>query len=157
MKNHNVKGLTMAVIVLAIVLVSAAASANAQSAKKVSANIPFDFVVGDQTMTAGDYNLRATTAPDNGLLIQGDNGQSSMRLTNSIEPRKDRRNSRLVFHRYGQRYFLAEVWTGAGNVGRHLLKSRQERAIQRELSSIASKSGSADDGCETVEVVAVLR
>ena len=144
----------MAMIVLAIVLVSAVASANAQSARKVSANIPFDFVVGDQTLAAGEYSLKATTAPSNGLMIQDENGKSSMRLTNSIEPRQNRRESRLVFHRYGQRYFLAEVWTGAGEVGRNLLKSRHEKAIEREEASIAKN---ANGRYEIVEVAAVLR
>ena len=156
MKKEILKGLTMVTLVLAIALATAVASANAQSAKKVAADIPFAFVVGDQTLSAGEYTMKATTAPANGVMIQDASGKSeTLRLTFPIEPRQNRRSARLVFHRYGQRYFLAEVWTGAGNVGRHLLKSRQERAIERELATIASK-GEQSEGCEIVEV-AVLR
>ncbi|MEK6281971.1 MAG: hypothetical protein AABN95_16575 [Acidobacteriota bacterium] len=157
MKKELVKGSTMVMLVVAIALGTAVASANAQSAKKVVAEIPFDFVVGDQTLSSGEYTLKSTTAPESGLLIQNAAGKSSaMRLTFPIEPRRNRRAARLVFHRYGQNYFLAEVWTGAGSIGRHLLKSRQERAIERELSSIASTSGSSETSYEIVEV-AVLR
>jgi hypothetical protein len=156
MKKEILKGLTMVTLVLAIALATAAVTANAQSAKKVVADIPFAFVVGDQTLSAGEYTMKSTTAPANGLLIQNAEGQSeALRNTFPIEPRQNRRNARLVFHRYGQRYFLAEVWTGAGNVGRHLMKSRQERAIERELATIASK-GEQSESCEIVEV-AVLR
>jgi len=157
MKKEILKGLTMVTLVLAIALATAVASANAQSAKKVVADIPFAFVVGDQTLSAGEYTLKSTTAPANGLMIQNADGQSeALRYTFPIEPQQNRRSARLVFHRYGQRYFLAEVWTGAGNVGRHLLKSRQERAIERELAAIASKSEMSESRYEIVEV-AVLR
>jgi hypothetical protein len=157
MKKEIVKGLTMITLVIAIALATAVASANAQSAKKVVADIPFAFVVGDQTLSAGEYTLKTATDPENGLIIQNAVGKSeTMRLTFRIEPRQNRRNARLVFHRYGQRYFLAEVWTGAGNVGRNLLKSRQERAIERELATIASKTELSESCYEVVEV-AVLR
>lgn len=158
MKRELVKGTTMVVIVVAIAMAAAVTSANAQSAKKVAADVPFDFVVGDRTLNAGEYTLKSTTSPDNGLIIQNASGKSAaMRLTFPIEPGKNERSAKLVFHRYGQRYFLTEVWTGAGNVGRHLLKSRQEKAIDRELSTIASKSEFAEACYEIVEVAAVLR
>jgi hypothetical protein len=158
MKKELVKGTTMVVLLVTIALATAAISANAQSARKVAANVPFDFIVGDQTLNAGEYTLKSATAPENGLIIQTASGKSeAMRLTFPIEPSKSNRNAKLVFHRYGQRYFLAEVWTGSGNVGRHLLKSRGERAIERERSSIASKSEFAESSYEIVEVVAVLR
>ena len=157
MKKELAKGLTMISLVIAIALATAVASANAQSARKVVADIPFAFVVGDQTLSAGEYTLKSATAPENGLLIQNGAGKSeAMRLTFTIEPKQNRRNARLVFHRYGQRYFLAEVWTGAGNAGRHLMKSRQERAIERELSTIASK-GELSESCYEIVEVAVLR
>ena len=157
MKKNIAKGLTMVMLVVAIAFATAVASANGQSAKKVVSDIPFEFVVGDQTLSPGKYSLQTLTAPANGLLIQNDHGKSAaMRFTFPIEPRQNRRIARLVFHRYGQRYFLAEVWTGAGNTGRQLIKSRQERAIERELATIASKTELSESCYEIVEV-AVLR
>jgi hypothetical protein len=157
MKKEIVKGIAMVMLVVGIALTTAAVSANAQSAKKVVTDIPFDFIVGDQTLGSGEYTMRVTSAPENGLIIQNADGKSEgLRLTFPIAP-TNRRAARLVFHKYGQRYFLAEVWTGAGAVGRHLLKSRQERAIERELSSIASKSEMSESTYQIVEVVAVHR
>jgi hypothetical protein len=39
-------------------------------------------------------------------------------------------NSRLIFHRYGDEYFLAQVWTAGRDVGRNpiLSKRASERA-----------------------------
>ena len=121
------------------------------------ANIPFEFVVGDKTLPAGEYSVRPVSSSGEAMLIQGtDNGKAAMRLSNTTEQAKNRTHARLVFHRYGQSYFLAEVWNGE-STGRQITKSKQERAIERELASIPSKSELAQSTYETIEVVAVLR
>jgi hypothetical protein len=37
----------------------------------------------------------------------------------------------LVFHKYGNSYFLSEIWTGLGQ-GRQLPKSEREKELARE-------------------------
>jgi hypothetical protein len=156
MKKEVVKGITMLTTIVAVALAMAVVSANAQSSRTVISNVPFEFVVGDSTLPAGEY--RIARALGNALTIQkADANDSASRLTNEIRPRKDKQHARLVFHRYGERYFLAEVWSGADSMGRQLSKSRQERAIERENSSLASKTEQAECGYATVEVAAVLR
>ena len=156
MKREILKGFTIFTLMVALAILTSVVSANAQSRIRVSANIPFEFVVGDKTLPAGEYSLIPATNGDEALKVQNDeNGNAAVRLTEpTIEMKK--RHSRLVFHRYGQSYFLAEVWNGE-RTGRQLAKSKQERAIERELASIPSKSELAQDLCEIVEVVAVLR
>lgn len=157
MKKQILKGFTMLMLIVALALTTAAVSANAQSRNAVRANIPFEFVVKDKTFSAGEYQVHPATADGMALTIQGtDNGESAICLTNSTEQMKNRTDARLVFHRYGQKYFLAQVWTG-DNTGRSVSKSRQERAIERELAGIPSKSDLANSTYETIEVVAVLR
>jgi hypothetical protein len=158
MKKELLKGFTMLALIIALALATAVASANAQSSKKVVANIPFEFIASGVAMPAGEYSLRVTAASDNGLLIQStDTKISAMRLTFPIAPKNHRSEARLVFHRYGQRYFLTEVWTAEDSTGRQLLKSRQERAIERELARITSKSELAQNRYEVVELVAMPR
>ena len=157
MKKEILKGFTMLMMIFALALATAVVSANAQSANRVMANIPFEFVVGDKTLSAGKYSVQPANASSNALGIQNiDNGMSAVRLSNQTQEDRTKTRVRLVFHRYGQNYFLAEVWNG-DSTGRQLLKSRQERAIERELASIPSKSQLAQSTYETVEVVAVLR
>ena len=154
MKKNFLKGFTMLTLIVAIALATAVVSAHAQSSRLVVANVPFEFTVGDQTMPAGEYRIRP--ALSKGLSIQSaDAKKTVMRLANDIEPNK--KPARLVFHRYGDRYFLAEVWSGPDTIGRQVLKSRQERAIERELATIASKSEYAESTYSIVEVAAVLR
>src|SRR5712691_1696430 len=151
MKKEILKGFTMLMFIVALAFATAVVS-NAQSSnQKVVADIPFAFVVGDQSMPAGEYAARAASADGKGLMIRSADGRrAAIRLTNAIQPRRDESDARLVFHRYGERYFLAEVWSGGDSTGRQLLKSRQERAIQRELELAKSTY-------ETIEVLAVLR
>jgi hypothetical protein len=70
---------------------------------------------------------------------------------------KDKKHARLVFHRYGERYFLAEVWSGLDVSGRQLVKSQEERAIEQELANLATNGNSAAAAYEVVELVAIVR
>ncbi|MEO8434576.1 MAG: hypothetical protein ABI596_06750 [Pyrinomonadaceae bacterium] len=152
MRKEMLKGITMAVLTITLALATAVVSANAQSSNRVAAAIPFNFGVGGQTMAAGDYILGSISSDGEGLLVRSkDSGKSVVRLTNSIQPSVKNTNARLVFHRYGQRYFLAEVWGAEGSTGRKLTESREERAIRREFGKLAQNS------YETVELSAKLR
>jgi hypothetical protein len=156
MKKEILKGFTIFTLMVALAIVTAVVSANAQSSNRVTADIPFEFVVGDKTLPAGEYSVKAANTEGDALMIMGaDNGKAAIRLSAPAEEMKNT-GSRLVFHRYGQNYFLAEVWHG-DSTGRKLVKSKQERAIERELAAIPSKSELAQSTYETVEVVAVFR
>jgi hypothetical protein len=161
MKKEAIKGFTMLLLIVVIAFATAVASANAQSAKQLVADVPFEFVVGDQAMPSGEYTLRANGIQSQALIIQSRDAKcSAIRLTNAIAQRSregHETKARLVFHRYGQRYFLAQVWSGADSTGRQLLKSRQERAIERELASIRRQGELPQSAYERVEVVATLR
>lgn len=152
MRKEILKGFTMVVLTVALAFAAAVVSANAQASTKLSAVIPFDFAVGNQTMTSGDYSVRSITNDGTGLVIKSDDtGKSVIRLSNSLEPQRNKTQARLVFHRYGQRYFLAEVWAGGNSEGRQLLESREERAIRHEFDRLARNT------YETVELLATLR
>jgi len=155
MKKQMIKGFTMFTLIVALALVTAVVSANGQS-QAVKADVPFEFAVGDKTLPSGEYAIRSATAGGAAMMIRSENAKNAaLRLTNAIEDKRSVGQVKLVFHRYGERYFLAEVWTGES--GRELLKSRQERAIERELASIPSKGGSARARYERVEILATLQ
>ena len=157
MKKELLKGFTMVMLIVVLALASAVASAKAQSANKVIADIPFEFSVGYKSMPAGEYSV-TTAISARGLLIQSADGKTSaLRLSDETDRSKDKPRARLVFHRYGDRYFLAEVWNGNGNTGRQLLQSQEERAIERELASISPRAHAGQATYETVEVLAMLR
>jgi len=104
-----------------------ATAANAQQTK-MTATVPFDFVVGDRAYPAGDYSLRTVT--DNGTVIRIGNmqeiGGGANVLSNtctSVEPSK---TTKLVFRRMGDYYFLYQVWTAGNTSGREFPRGRTE-------------------------------
>jgi hypothetical protein len=163
MKRELLKGITMLALMVTLALATAVASANAQSAQKVVADVPFEFSVGYKTMPAGEYSVQTIVSAGDGLLIRSADGKNlALRLSEPTERAKDKSQARLVFHRYGDRYFLAQVWSGSNNTGRQLLKSQEESAIEREftIASASDKAHASDKAqalYETVEILAVLR
>ena len=161
MKREFLKGFTMLVLIVTLALATAVASANAQSsANKVVADVPFEFSVGYKALPAGTYSVQSIVSAGDGLLIQSTDGKmSALRLSEATRRIKEKPQARLVFHRYGERYFLAEVWNGVDNTGRQLMKSQEERAIANELMLASAKENAhaANDIYEIVEVLALLR
>lgn len=146
------KGFAMLALLVALAHLSAA-SANAQS-NRVRADIPFDFIVANEKLAAGSYVISPITGTGDVLSIRNMKGKGANRLTSELHNGRSSQ-VKLVFHRYGQNYFLAEVWDGDTS-GRRLNKCRQERAIERELASIPSKSEQALASYETVVVTGKL-
>lgn len=144
-------------LIAGVALMVALVSAHAQSSSVV-ADIPFDFNVGGKSLKAGEYSVRAFTTNSDALLISSqDSNDRAIRLAQSIEARIVPKQAKLVFHRYGQRYFLSEVWTTGERTGRQLTKSGEERALEGQLAAISSKNELARSGYETVEIVAMIR
>ena len=158
MARQILKGLTMLMAIVGLAFVSAVATANGQTGNKVIAQVPFEFIVGNKTLAAGEYSVRALDNAGNALMIRAaDSKDQAIRLSITAGPEKNKTNARLVFHRYGDRYFLAQVWSQGQSTGHELLKSRQERAMERELARIASKRDPAQGSYEVVEIAAMIR
>ena len=105
----------------------AASAALAQAPSGVTVNVPFAFVVNNHHMPAGRY---VVTSAANGALRIYDTEVSDNHMfaaahsTYSNTPK----DAKLVFHRYGDSYFLAEVWNGS-DIGKELLQSKAEKEI----------------------------
>ena len=98
----------------------------------LAVNIPFAFQAGNQTLPAGEYRVETVlTGSGNLQRLRQVNGDASMIVsTMSVEPKKGKVDPELVFNRYGQKYFLAQIWTG-GPQGHQLFKSNREKEIAR--------------------------
>jgi hypothetical protein len=140
MRKQILKAATMFVGIIALAFVSALA-ASAQNQRSIVVNIPFDFAVKGKTLPAGEYILsRGSTADKSGLMMQRrDSKANAIVLTMSIQSRDNQEESRLVFNRYGEHYFLSQVWTAGDSEGRELFKSNQERSLETELAKNNAK------------------
>ena len=106
----------------------------AQAQELLAVNIPFDFVAGNTQLPAGEYTVRVSAPTHTIILIsRKDSATSAFLVTNAAVSAEPQSESKLIFNRYGERYFLSQVWTEGNSQGRQLLKSGREK----EMSQIA--------------------
>ena len=89
-------------------------SAQAASQDLTVTTVPFDFVVGNKTFTAGKYSInRISTDPQGGLRIQSADGKSGTfflpTTSATIVPNGE---PKLQFRHEGDKYFLAAISDG---------------------------------------------
>jgi hypothetical protein len=93
------------------------------------ASIPFDFRIRDVVMPAGDYKIYQAS---NGLVtLRKQNGAPKAAAFLSIPASRGKSsdNGALVFNRYGDTYFLSNVWAPNSHEGRTIPKSASEKEL----------------------------
>jgi hypothetical protein len=112
----------------------AAPLARAQNSAVLNARIPFPFMVAEQRLPAGDYQVTVDPALGTVKLLSRESGEEAMALSTAGE-RRDRKNAagKLTFHRYGAENFLRAVWLPGRGDGRMLPRSTTEREIAERL------------------------
>lgn len=121
----------------------------ASAQEQMAVNIPFDFVAGNKTLPAGEYYVRSADAGRTLLLVDRRDSSVSVYLPAiGVVAQEAQSQSKVVFNRYGERYFLAQVWSQGNIRGSQLIKSGREREF-----SIAAKSADRNQ----VTLVATLR
>jgi hypothetical protein len=139
MKSMILKSFTMLMLTMAL----ASLTVQAQSATEMRTNIPFRFIIGSQTLPAGEYTVRYVNR-DSGktaLLFRSLDGRTN-RIVNMATTQSGTSEMRasIVFSQYGDSYFLSEVWTGGDQYGLSLPKSRTERRLRdSDLSKLEVK------------------
>jgi hypothetical protein len=126
---------TRALVMAGMMALTAMASTRvAQAQELLVVNIPFDFVAGKTTLPAGEYSIKVSS-PEGTLLLldRKDAAASAFLTTKAVVKAEIQTESKLTFNRYGDRYFLSQVWTEGNSQGRQLLKSAREK----EMAQIA--------------------
>jgi hypothetical protein len=123
---------TLKTFVLAISAAAVLGTTGLYAQTGVAANVPFNFTVGTEKMPAGEYTVRPVSTA-NGVLqmLSVETGKSVLvnaPSTLSIHKGKESELGKIIFHRYGDRYFFSEVWTPYGLKG-HAKPSKLEREI----------------------------
>jgi len=102
----------------------------------IRASIPFDFIVEGKTLTAGKYEIRRINDEPTGLMIQNvyHRREEALFQTEPTDERRIPNHSLLVFHRYGDSYFLSEVVTAGEERAEELRPTREERHMRSEMA-----------------------
>ena len=112
-------------------LLMVAGSAFAQNIN-VRANIPFSFKVSKDTLPAGQYEVRTISSSGSHVLLINNReaGRGEMFLTHAVTTSHAQADKgKLVFKRYGDQYFLSQIWLPDNETGRELPQSAREREL----------------------------
>ena len=115
-------------LVMLVYLGLGSLAASAQIELKIT--LPFAFQAGDTSFNAGAYRIEQES-PNRKLTIRAEKGkQSGVFATTSLypEPLSKPETTWLLFHRYGQKYFLSEVWSK--HIGREMPLSEEEKKLR---------------------------
>ena len=104
---------------------------------RMKANVPFDFIVNGSNLPAGEYTIQSFGAIDGKTLRVGNVGTHQGALANTIgmESAKAPSQTKLIFHRYGDRYFLAQVWVAGSDRGNVLPMSHRESELAKDYEN----------------------
>jgi hypothetical protein len=114
-----------------------AGSAMAQE-RNVVANIPFAFSLNGRTLPAGHYTIASDfNTPD---VLRIEDRQDSVHIMTITMPGAEeaQTNNTLVFHRYGNQYFLTTIRANGASMNCHFTTSKQEKwaKAQKEEASL---------------------
>lgn len=157
MKLQLVNILKKAGLLCAILLATFVVSAQAQSpSNRVTAQIPFDFNIGDKKLLSGKYSIGRLRQNADDIVLSIDDAKGHSKAIHTSIPVRNldlTDNAKLVFHRYGDQYFLYQVWPAGTTTGRQFPASRAERDARRNVETVGKMSG--DIQIEIVKVTAV--
>ena len=125
-----------------LALLTAACAFGQQRQLITAADIPFEFQVGKVVLPAGHYDVRRTFLdfPDGLYLVCSDCTRAGVFVpTTRFDSMQAQPEAKLVFNRYGNRYFLSKVIPAGYRGGEELSKSKAEREIAR--NTLKSEAG----------------
>jgi hypothetical protein len=86
---------------------------------KVKVKVPFGFIVNSATLPAGEYVVQSV---------------DDLVAFNSCTSLVSASQSKLIFHRYGDRYFLNQIWVEGNNIGHELGLGPREKEVAKDFS-----------------------
>jgi hypothetical protein len=130
----------------AVAAIAAVAPAQARQETHLVVHVPFAFTVGATTLPSDTYFLSRVNDHRDVLMLRGDRTGAIVYTNEQKLPRTDREPS-LLFHRYGDHYFLREIqWEDTARL--NLPETKAERkaaetragraAVQKETVTVAA-------------------
>jgi len=95
-------------------------------------DVPFAFFANGEKLPAGHYIVTQNT----NMIRIFNHDKKGLLVPAMFAIRTKADGSKLVFHRYGDDYFLASVWITASKSGKELFPSRAEREAKSKRAEM---------------------
>jgi hypothetical protein len=122
-----------AIALLAIASFAMAGNSFAQS-NGVRANVPFDFTVSNKLLPAGTYTIHRASS---GLIeIRNHDKPIAVLTIGNQDGNTSPNGGKLVFHKYGDQYFLSEILSDWATMNVSVPRSKAETRVQLQQAMV---------------------
>lgn len=152
MQKQILKAAAILSLVVALTITSPVAPAAADSSSSIRVNVPFDFTADHSILPAGKYTIQSAGVNFNGVirLTSDDDKATVFLLTHSAQSIQSRDETVVIFHRYGDQYFLFQVWAVGDTIGSEIPKSSLERQAEQGIDNEKGQSAASGAPAEVV-------
>jgi hypothetical protein len=125
-KKHHLVSLLMALLFAAMIYPN---QTQAQIVGSLEADIPFQFHAGDAKLPAGKYVIRMLDDSDLTIMeiTKSDGSVAALFQIHSAQANSTPRKTELIFNKYGNNYFLNELFDEGESDGSQVVKSNYEK------------------------------
>ena len=123
-----------AATLLILTLLAVPGFVSAQSRQIIKAQVPFDFIVNGKSLPAGECSIEAQGNGQTYLLVSSGSHRTFV-LPNATESSTVSAETKLVFHRYGDRYFLSSISREGNNRGYGLPAGKAEKELRAQKAA----------------------
>jgi len=120
-----------AATLLVLALLAVPGFVNAQSRQVLKAQVPFEFIVNGHIMPAGECSIKAEGDGVTYLVVSSGSRKMFV-VPNATESSTVAAEAKLVFHRYGDRYFLSSISPKGNNRGYALPAGKAEKELRAQ-------------------------
>ena len=130
------KYMQRAIALSGLLLLLTFSSAFGQSDRRTIIHIPFNFTVGEKSFPSGKYVIeRNGNNSDTVWVIRNkETGRAVIVGTRQARANDVVEETRLVFNRYDDLYFLSEFWIVGGQNGHEVPASSREKALEKAVA-----------------------
>jgi hypothetical protein len=132
MKNTRLASILSSSILAGALMVGSLATTQSALAQSETAlaevTIPFSFQTPTQTLPAGKYRIDRES--DHLIRLEGPSNSGGFVVTYDTTKVNAPQHGYLLFDRYGDKYYLRQIWTAGNNAGMECPKSRAEKESQ---------------------------
>jgi len=118
----------MKIFLASVCMVMAALTVSAFGQEgSIVVRVPFNFVLGDKTLSAGEYGFWSNKE---NVFVQDQHGHRiAILLANHVTGHSKSKIGRVVFDCYEAQCFLSQVWSPLQDDGRQVLRSKLQTKV----------------------------
>jgi hypothetical protein len=127
-------------LVLSLLIIGSIGNAFASGGAAIRVKVPFDFVVGEKTLPAGEYTIRENSASGPGANLLINSSQNNVAVITATQPfdlKGGKNRAKLEFTHADGKFFLSRVFIPESEFGRQIrVRYSEDRLAKAEAETV---------------------